>query len=116
MAEMRLITQGYGIEGEVKDVYFQIIPADEVLADLNFSSKMNTSWEFLNDLRQLGRNTATDWLKSDLQFVGKKSSPVIKDLFGFVEENWLHEMMIKPARHLKANPIPKKSDISENVH
>jgi NTE family protein len=112
MAEMRMITQGYDIEGEIKNVFFQIIPADEMLADLNFSSKMNTSWEFLNDLRQLGREAATNWLKSNLQFVGKKTSPVIKDLFGFVEENWLHEMIKKPARHLKENPIPQKTEKS----
>ncbi|HKC69352.1 MAG TPA: patatin-like phospholipase family protein, partial [Bacteroidia bacterium] len=110
MAEMRMITQGYGIEGEVKDVYFQIIPADEILADLNFSSKMNTSWEFLNNLRQLGRQVATDWLKNDLQFVGKKSSPVIKDIFGYVEETWLHEMVKKPAQHLKQKPIQKTNN------
>jgi len=40
---------------------------------------------------------------------------VIKDIFGFVEENWLHEMMKKPARHLKENPILKKNETQENV-
>jgi hypothetical protein len=105
MAEMRLLTRGYDIEGQIKGVYFQLIPADTVLADLNVSSKTNTSWEFLNNLRQLGRNSAEEWIKTNLPFVGKKTSPLVQELFGYAEENWLHEMVKKPAQHLEEKPI-----------
>jgi NTE family protein len=105
MAEMRMIMQGYDVGGKIKNIYFQMIPSDNVLDKFDFSSKLNTSWEFLNNLRQLGRASAETWLKKDLKLVGNKSSPLIEDFFGYIEENWLHEMVRKPARHLEEHPI-----------
>ncbi|MGZ3863578.1 MAG: patatin-like phospholipase family protein [Bacteroidia bacterium] len=112
MAEMRMIMRGYDIAGEVKDVRFHMVPSDDALADLHFSSKVNTSWGFLNHLRQLGRNSATEWIKNDLKYVGKKTCPLLQEIFGFEEENWLHEMVNKPALHLEEKPIGKGNEKS----
>jgi NTE family protein len=109
-AEMRMITMGYELEGALKNVYFQLIQSDGVLDDLNFSSKINTSWEFLNRLRKLGRQSAEKWITNEMKFVGKKSSDLIKEMFGYVEEDWFYEMVKKPAQHLKAHPIKNESE------
>ena len=104
-AEMRMITRGYGIEGQIKDTYFHLISSDSFIDDLDFSSKINTSWEFLNRLREQGRTAAEKWIKEDLQFVGKKSSESINKMFGYIDEDWLHEMVHKPSKHLRECPM-----------
>lgn len=107
MSEMRMIMRGYDIAGEVKDVRFHMIPSDEALADLHFSSKVNTSWEFLNRLRYLGRRSAEEWIRNDLKYIGNKTCPLLQEIFGYEEENWLREMVKKPATHLQERPIGK---------
>jgi len=104
-AEMRMLNRGYDLEGQVKDVFMQIIISDNILNDLNTSSKINTSWDFLNRLRRAGRSAAEVWIKNEMSFVGKKTSPIINKMFGFVEEDWMKEMIEKPTHHLKNNPI-----------
>ena len=105
MAEMRMIHKGYDLDGKLTDTRFQIIPADRWLKELNFSSTMNTSWPFLNRLRERGREAATEWIEEELSLVGKESSPIVADLFGHKEKVWAEEMIHQPARHLKECPI-----------
>jgi NTE family protein len=105
MAEMHMINKGFDMNGKENDTRFQLIPADGWLKDLNFSSTMNISMEFLNRLRMRGREAAAEWIENDLSMVGVESSPLITEFFGQRESKWEDEMIHKPARHLKACPI-----------
>ncbi len=53
---------------------FHMISADKPLHDLNLSSKANTDWTFLQDLKKRGRAAAEQWLSQDLPSVGESSS------------------------------------------
>ena len=102
---MRMLVRGYDIVGKTRDNFFQLIAVDNLFKDLNFSSKLNASWEFLSRLRTLGQEAAEAWLKKDLALVGKATSPLIKKMFSSLEEDWFEEMVHKPAKHLKEYPI-----------
>jgi NTE family protein len=104
-AEMRMLVRGYDVGGIVKDNFFQLISVDHLFKELNFSSKLNTSWDFLSRLRSLGHEAAERWLKDELQLVGNSTSPLINRMFGQVHTDWMEEMVHKPSRHLKQNPI-----------
>jgi NTE family protein len=53
---------------------FHMISADGRLGDLKLSSKANTGWTFLLDLKKRGRSAADEWLKDHLAQVGTQSS------------------------------------------
>jgi NTE family protein len=53
---------------------FHMIGADGRLSDLKLSSKANTDWTFLQELKKRGRLAADEWLKTDLASVGEASS------------------------------------------
>jgi NTE family protein len=53
---------------------FHMVSADGPLHDLKLSSKANTDWSFLQDLKKKGRDAADEWLKRDLPSVGVASS------------------------------------------
>jgi NTE family protein len=52
---------------------FHMIGADP-LSDLKLSSKLNTDWAFLQDLKARGRKAAERWMETDLALVGERSS------------------------------------------
>ncbi len=51
------------------------------LGALSLSSKFNTEWTFLNDLKTRGREAAGEWLEHCIDHVGEKSSIDIKARF-----------------------------------
>lgn len=51
-----------------------VVEVEEWLGDLSLSSKHNTEWSFLNDLKAKGRQAAEDWLEHCAPKVGKTSS------------------------------------------
>jgi NTE family protein len=53
---------------------FHMIAADGVLSDLKLSSKANTDWVFLQELKKRGRKAAETWMETDLALVGDRSS------------------------------------------
>jgi len=57
-----------------REIFVHSISAHEALGNLQSSSKMNTSWEFLQDLKMKGRLYAERWLENEFQEVGVKSS------------------------------------------
>jgi len=77
----KLITQDM-LKDEYKDQYKSInlhaIRADEALSNLSVASKFDTDWTFLKDLRDLGRQQAALWIKTNYKHIGKKSSVDIK--------------------------------------
>ena len=50
------------------------IRADDAISQYPASSKYETSWSFLTELRDRGRETARAWLNSCSEKVGKESS------------------------------------------
>ncbi len=57
-----------------REIFIHTISGYDVLGQLNYSSKMNTSWDFLTDLKEKGRQTASNWLENEFKLVGSKST------------------------------------------
>lgn len=60
--------------GELRDVHYHAIRADQTLKDLSIASKYNTAWGFLTDLRDRGREAASEWLDEHGDAVGSRST------------------------------------------
>ena len=50
------------------------IKADDAISQYDVSSKYETSWSFLTELRDRGRDAARDWLETCSEKVGQESS------------------------------------------
>lgn len=73
-----LIAEGRLPRGQYRDIRMHRIDADEAFKDLSASSKVNAEWAFLEYLRDLGRNAASDWLEGDAAFVGTRPTLEIR--------------------------------------
>ena len=58
----------------MREIFVHSISAHEALGHLKYSSKMNTSWDFLLELKNKGRFYAEKWLENEFNEVGVKSS------------------------------------------
>ncbi|MCB1720544.1 MAG: patatin-like phospholipase family protein [Rhodospirillales bacterium] len=61
-----------------KDILLHAIRAEDTMGGLSASSKFNTDWSFLKDLRDQGRAEAQNWLKTHFKDIGQRSSVDIK--------------------------------------
>ena len=61
----------------VDDLRLHRLDADDELAQFSASSKTQTSWAFLEQLHQLGRQAADDWLQKNGKHLGKRSTFVL---------------------------------------
>ncbi len=57
-----------------QDALFHRINADEELKPLGVSSKLNTEWEFLQHLHDVGYRTTSTWLDQNYDDLGKRST------------------------------------------
>ncbi len=64
-----------------REIFVHTISGYDALSQLSYSSKMNTSWEFLLSLKEKGRQTASKWLESDYKQVGIKSTFDVEEHF-----------------------------------
>jgi NTE family protein len=64
-----------------REIFVHTISGYDALSQLSYSSKMNTSWDFLLSLKERGRQTATKWLESDFKQVGIKSTFDVEEHF-----------------------------------
>ena len=64
-----------------KKLYIHLINGGDDLCDMHFETKFDTSWQFLEKLKDLGRAHAETWLQSDFAMVGKESSVNIHEVF-----------------------------------
>lgn len=64
-----------------REIYVHTISGYNALSQLSYSSKMNTSWEFLLQLKQKGREIASSWLETDFKQVGLKSTFDVEEHF-----------------------------------
>lgn len=60
------------------DVLLHAIRAEEAMAELPATSKYNTDWGFLTDLRDAGRTEGKKWLENHFKDIGKRSSVDIR--------------------------------------
>ena len=65
----------------MKKILVHSVRADEALQAFDVATKMNTEWEFLTYLRDLGRVEADRWLKYNYDAVNKKSSVDLQTSF-----------------------------------
>ncbi len=70
----RLIDEGKVSDKVMKRMLIHSIAADEVMQSLSVMSKMNTNWEFLTRLRDIGRSHAAMWLDDSFDKVGHQST------------------------------------------
>jgi NTE family protein len=68
-------------EPSLRPIHFHMIEAEQVMARLGASSKLNGEWDFLCELRDLGRERATAWIDANYAAIGAKSSLDINALF-----------------------------------
>ena len=61
-------------KGRYKDILLHAVRAENIIEDLPTSSKFNTDWSFLTDLRDRGRTEAQKWLKSHYKDIGQRAT------------------------------------------
>jgi NTE family protein len=66
---------------ENREIFVHTISGYNALSQLSYSSKMNTSWEFLLQLRDRGREAAEEWLNTEYHQVGLKSTFDVEEHF-----------------------------------
>jgi NTE family protein len=64
-----------------REIYIHTISGYDALSKLNYSSKMNTSWDFLIELKNKGRQTASHWLETEFSSLGHKSTFDVEEHF-----------------------------------
>lgn len=64
-----------------REIFVHTISGYDALSQLSYSSKMNTSWEFLLELKNKGREIAERWLQNEFKEVGKKSTFDVEEHF-----------------------------------
>ncbi len=64
-----------------EELLFHRINADECLKPLGVSSKVNTEWEFLEHLHDVGYQTTTRWLDGNFADLGNRSTINIDELY-----------------------------------
>jgi len=64
-----------------REIFVHTISGYEALSQMNQSSKMNISWEFLLSLKEKGRQIAEKWINTDYKNVGLKSTFDVEEHF-----------------------------------
>jgi NTE family protein len=59
---------------DYRDMLLHAIRSEEVMRDLNISSKFDTSWNFLVKLRDMGRRSAHEWIKHNYDKIGNEAT------------------------------------------
>lgn len=77
----RLIREGKLDETHYRRQRIHIIENQNALIPLGASSKMNTEWAFLTHLRDLGRDTVTQWLETHFKDIGERSTVDLRAMF-----------------------------------
>ncbi len=77
----RLVDDGKLEEDDYKKVRLHLIHGDEPLKSFSASSKVNTEWPFLLNLRDIGRAAADEWLQRDAGNIGERPSVDLTELY-----------------------------------
>jgi len=77
----KLIDNGFDDGGRLKRLNLHTIDAEEVLNRMGVSSKLNADWDFLMQLKELGRDRGEEFLDLHYDKVGRESSTDIEKKF-----------------------------------
>jgi NTE family protein len=77
----RLLEEGIDLGGKFRKVFMHHINPEERFGDLNMSSKMNISWDFIHYLRKNGNEYAEKWLSENFDNIGKASTCDVRENF-----------------------------------
>jgi NTE family protein len=58
--------------GTGKRMLMHLIEAEDLIRGFSWSSRLNTDWNFLLHLRELGRVRADQWLAANFDRIGKE--------------------------------------------
>ncbi len=113
IAEMRsinfvskLVANGKLEDDEYKNMRMHMIPAPDVVYGLNASSKMNTDWEFLQFLRDKGREKADKWLAEHKTSIGVRATLDIEKEFLNVGKPTIGEVTRKKQEKERPEAVP----------
>lgn len=81
-----LIDEGLLDKNKIKRVFMHVIKNDEGFEHFGWSSKLNTEWEFLTHLFEMGRESADQWIKEHYDDVGVKTTADLER--HFVGDKW----------------------------
>ena len=76
-----LIDSGMLDKKKIKRIHMHHIEDEDTFADLGWSSKLNTEWEFLTHLFERGRACADKWIKENYEHIGKKTTANMQEHF-----------------------------------
>ncbi|MBU2581682.1 MAG: patatin-like phospholipase family protein [Alphaproteobacteria bacterium] len=77
----RLIEQGKLDPEQYKQLNIHIVEAQDKLAPLGASSKVNSEWAFLRHLFEIGRQAADLWLERNFEDIGQRSTVDLRAMF-----------------------------------
>ncbi|MBV1702784.1 MAG: patatin-like phospholipase family protein [Hyphomicrobiales bacterium] len=77
----RLIDEGKLSDAEYRRAFMHRIDGGHRLANYSAASKLNTSWEFLKSLRDLGRETAVHFLDMHYEQIGTRGTLNLREAF-----------------------------------
>lgn len=80
----RLLEKGALDRADYRDMNVHVIENQQKLRPLGASSKMNAEWRFLQHLRDIGRETAENWLAEHYQSLGQRSTVDLQAMFAGV--------------------------------
>ena len=70
----RLIDDGEVEMDRLKRLYIHAISAEERMQEFSVLSKFNADWDFLLELKEVGRSHADAWLKENFDSIGRRST------------------------------------------
>lgn len=76
-----LLRRGVKLPEQDREIFVHCISGYDVLDKLSYSSKLNTSWEFLQHLKEEGRRVAETWLENEYDQVGVRSTFDVEEHF-----------------------------------
>lgn len=77
----RLIDDGRLKDNGYRKMFVHVVQNQDALKPMGASSKMNSEWQFLIHLRDLGRKTANEWITSNTKFLGVESTVDLRAMF-----------------------------------
>ena len=77
----RLLDAGVDLGPKFRKIYIHNINPEAEVQHLNLSSKLNARWDFLLQLRDVGRRKADEWLQEHFDMVGKASTCDVRGTF-----------------------------------
>ena len=77
----KLLRMGVSIDNHPREIFMHEIAADQKLQEYSYSSKFNTTWIFLNNLRMKGRESAEKWIQHHYEKVNHESTLDVEKVY-----------------------------------